>query len=651
MIKTYLSVVLFIILQAAVFAQKHKSTTIGKSNREELEMQFYDKDTLADALVLYEHANIYIDEDNDYKFRTDHYYRIKIFDKEAYKFADISIPFYDKETVKDIQAVTYNLNGDIIDKTWLKEDAVFTTKETEYWSQTKFTLPNLKEGCVIEYVYSVISPYSRLDDWYFQSEIPKLNSEYNASILGNYKYNIRLVGTKELYKKDFSSTEDCIHIPGMSSGSCINYTFGMRDIPAFKEEDYMLSKKNYLSRLILDQLSYTDVYGGVKKYTKTWEDADKTLKRLFLDNQTSKQNFFKKNLPEEILNLENDLDKAKEIYKYIQNKMFWNGKYWTQGKLKVKNTFDEGTGSVDAINLVLHNSLNAAGIENYLVASSTRNNGLPTKLYPITKDFNYITVKAVIDDKPYFLDATDKKLAFGQVPFKCLNGEGRVLDFDKGGYWEPMKTNSSSIMSIQSELDFNDVNELEGELRITRSGYYALDERKDLGRMSDDEYLDDFETKNPNVLINEYESKNETELDKPLEQKFDITLDHSYTNSNTIRINPFFFNKISTNPFKLDERTFDVDYGYARTLFYTVKINIPPDTYNITKLPEKTGIALPNSGGNFMLSVSKSDNSIMITTRLYILKKTFSPDEYFYLKEFYNQIIKAQQSYIQLEKI
>ncbi|MCB0400024.1 MAG: DUF3857 domain-containing protein [Winogradskyella sp.] len=649
MIKTYLTIVILLLLQTTVFAQKHKSTTIGKINEEELEMQFYDKDTLANALVLYEHANIYIDEENDYKFRTDHYYRIKIFDKEAYSLANINIPFYDKETVKDVKAVTYNLNGDSIDKTWLKEDAVFTTKETEYWSQTKFTLPNLKEGCVIEYVYSVISPYSRLDDWYFQSETPKLNSEYNASILGNYKYNIRLVGTKELDKKDFSSTEDCIHVPGMSSGSCINYTFGMRDIPAFKEEDYMLSKKNYMSRLILDQLSYTDVYGAVKKYTKTWEDADKTLKRLFLDNQTSKQNFFKKNLPEEILNVEDDLERAKQIYKYIQNKLFWNGNYWTQGNLKVKNTFDEGTGSVDAINLVLHNSLNAAGIKNFLVASSTRNNGLPTKLYPIIKDFNYITVKAVIDDKSYFLDATDKKLAFGQIPFKCLNGEGRVLDFDNGGYWEPIKTKSSSILSIQSELELNDVSELEGELRITRSGYYALDERKELDSMSDDEYLDDFETKNPNLLVNEYEAKNETELEKPLEQKFSITLDHSYTNSSTIRINPFFFNKISKNPFKLDERTFDVDYGYPRTLYYTVKINIP-DTYSITKLPEKKAIALPNSGGNFMLSISESDNSIMVTTRLYILKKTFSAAEYAYLKEFYNQIIKAQQSYIQLEK-
>ena len=649
MIKTYLAIILFFSLNIFLPAQQKKSTPIGKQNIFELEMQSYEKDTLANALVLQEHANVYIDEKNDYKFRTDYYFRIKIFNKEAYSLGNISIPFYDKEIVKDIKAVTYNKDGSNIQKHWLKEVDIFTTKESEFWSETKFTLPNLKEGSIIEYTYSIISPYSRLNDWYFQSEIPKLKSDYSASILGNYKYNIRLIGNKKLDIEDISSTKHCINIPGLGSGGCVDYTFGMKDIPAFKEEDYMLSKKNYLSRLVFDRLSYTSVNGSTTKYTKTWEDADKTLKHLFLDNQTSKKNFFKKNLPEEILNINNNLDKAKSIFKFIQNKMYWNGKYWTQGKLKVKQVFDEGTGSVDAINLILHNSLNAADIETYLVASSTRNNGLPTKIYPITRDFNYILVKVVIDGEPYFLDATDKKLAFGQIPFKCLNGEGRVLDFDNGGYWEPITTKSSSIISMQSELDLNESNELEGTLNIYRSGYYAINERKKIAELSSDEYLDDFESKYPNILVDEYEAENESDLEKPLKQKFNLTLDHTYDDSSIIRVNPFIFNKINNNPFKLNERTFGIDYGYTRSFFYFVKVNIPSN-YRLSETPEKTAISLPNSGGDFVLDISQSGNSVMVTSRLVIQKKTYPAQEYGSLKEFYNQIVKAHNTYIQLEK-
>lgn len=53
-------------------------------------MTFYEKDSLAKALVLFEKADLYINEDNHYKFRTDNYRHIKIFDKSELK----------KETVK-----------------------------------------------------------------------------------------------------------------------------------------------------------------------------------------------------------------------------------------------------------------------------------------------------------------------------------------------------------------------------------------------------------------------------------------------------------------------------------------------------------------------------------------------------------------------
>lgn len=645
------SVITTLILLCHLFvaAQKKKSIKIGKATTSELKMITYEKDTLANAVVLYEQANVYLDERRDYKFRTDYYYRIKLFNKDAFDLANITIPFYNKKEIRDIEAVTYNLNGNEIEKTKLKKEAIFTVEKTEFWNETRFTLPNLKEGCVIEYVYSVISPYSRLDDWYFQSDIPKIKSQYYASILGNYKYNIRLVGDKALDHKEVKPIEDCITISGLGTGGCNNYAFGMDTIPAFKEEAYMLSEENYLSRIIFDKISYTDVRGGVTKYTKTWDDADKTLKRLFLDNQTTKQSFFKKQLPDSILNTNDALKKGKSVYKYIQDKLFWNKKYWTHGKLKIKNTFQEGTGSVDAINLILHNSLNAAGIENYLVALSTRNNGLPTKIYPMTKDFNYIIVKAVIDGKSYFLDASDKKLAFGQVPFKCLNGEVRVLDFDNGGYWETIDIAVPSMISVFSNLEFNENLELEGELNLAQKGYPAITERKRLDTKSNDEYLDDFESKHPNILVDDYSVENQNALDKSLVQKFQITLDHDFENPNTLRFNPFIYRKISNNPFKLNKRNYDIDYGYPRTILFSINIKIP-EGYRATKLPENKRIALPYSGGNFMLSIGEQNGTITINSRLYIMKKNFAAEEYEGLKEFYNQIIKAQNSYIELEK-
>ncbi|WP_425077267.1 hypothetical protein [Psychroserpens sp. S379A] len=613
-------------------------------------MNTYKNDSLADALVLYEHANVYLDEKNEYKFRTDYYFKIKLFNKNAFHLANIEIPLYKDEYVKEINAIAYNLKGENISKTFLNEKNIYKTQENEYWNKTSFAIPNIKEGTIIEYTYSVISPYSRLDDWYFQSEIPKLESKYDATLLVNYKYNLRLFGVQQLDKKDITFKKNCITITGLGSGGCKEYSFGMKNIPAFEEEDYMLSKKNYLSRLVLDLISYTNTEGVIKNYTKTWKDTDKTLKKNFFDNQTTKTSFFKKNIPQEILNTENELDKAKQIYQFIQNKLFWNKKYWTQGNLKIKKAFEEGSGSVDAINLILYNSLRAANIESYIVVSSTRNNGLPTKVYPLTKDFNYILVKAVIGNETFFLDATNKKTAFGQIPFKCINGDGRVLDFKKGSYWEQINTNTLSIISSYTELSFNEESELQGKLQVTKTGYNAVSERNFISNKSTDEYLDYFESKHPNILVDDYTIKNEHNLDKHLIQRYDITKE-LYTDNNFIRINPHIYGRISINPFKLDRRIYDIDYGYPRTFLNSIKLNIPLDKYEIISLPENKAFALPNNGGDFMLNVSQNGNSINISTKLYIMKKTFSPNEYKALKEFYNQIIKAEEASIKLKKL
>ena len=53
-------------------AQRNKTTKLGLATRSELQMTIYEKDTTANAVVLFEHANLYIDENNKHVFRTDY---------------------------------------------------------------------------------------------------------------------------------------------------------------------------------------------------------------------------------------------------------------------------------------------------------------------------------------------------------------------------------------------------------------------------------------------------------------------------------------------------------------------------------------------------------------------------------------------------
>jgi hypothetical protein len=118
---------------------------------------------------------------------------------------------------------------------------------------------------------------------------------------------------------------------------------------------------------------------------------------------------------------------------------------------------------------------------------------------------------------------------------------------------------------------------------------------------------------------------------------------------NKIRINPFLFNRIKQNPFKLKERNYPVDFGYIRLNNFYLSLTIP-ENYTIVNLPEDKAISLPNNGGRFILKTIKKGNTITVLTRMQISKKIFSVEEYYALKEFYKQIIISENGYIILEK-
>lgn len=641
---------LLLLFPVILIAQKKKSTKMGKTTLDELKMTVYDKDSTATAVVLYEHANRYPDNTSNDSPRTDHYYRIKILKKSSFNLSNITINLFKDQKVKDIKGITYNLTSvGTMNKTYLSENNIFSTKENKSWKSKKFTLPNIKEGSVIEYSYSVISPYLSINDWYFQSHIPKIKSEYDASILGNYKYNIKKIGYLNLDKNKPSVDKKCVYIPRYGDGACATYSFGMNDIPAFKEEDYMLSSRNYISRITFDLKSRTSYRGVVDDYTTTWSKADKSLKFYFFNNQTSKKSFFKKNLPENILFIPDDLEKAKKVYQFIQNHFTWNKQNWSNKDNKVKKAFQEKVGAVGEINLSLYNSLKAANLDANLVVLSTRAHGIPTKLFPVIYDFNYVIVKTVINGKEYFLDATSKYLPFGQVPIRTLNGEARVIDFKKKSYWTTLKSKVKSAKKITTKLKLNEEGIFSGNLMIAKTGYFAANQREILALKSEENYLESFEEDHIDLSVEDYNVKNQNELDKSLIQIFKINVEMNEDLGNKIRINPFLFDRITENPFKLKERNYPVDYAYTRRHNYYLNLEIP-ENYNIVKVPENKAISLPNKGGSFILKVVKKGNVLSLYVRLNILKKVYSTEEYYALKEFYKQIIISENQYLVLEK-
>ena len=123
---------------------------------EDLKMTHYDKDSLASAVVLVDfgQSSITYNQTNGFSLTFERITRIKIFSKDGFDWATITIPLYhdggDNEKLSGLKAVTYNLENGQIAETKLKSDAVFKEKYNANLDFMKMTLPNVRERSIVE---------------------------------------------------------------------------------------------------------------------------------------------------------------------------------------------------------------------------------------------------------------------------------------------------------------------------------------------------------------------------------------------------------------------------------------------------------------------------------------------------------------------
>ena len=641
------------LITTTFYSQKQDLYTFGKISQEENDLNIYAKDTTANAVVLFENGSTEFKIKNGRVIiQTKYYTKVKLFNKKGFEKATIEIPLYRtkdrSEKVKEIRGYTHNA----YQKTVLNPKNIYTEETSDRISLVKFTMPNINDQSIIEYEYILESPFLfNFTGWNFQTDIPTIYSRFYALIPGNYIYNRSLSGFKKLSENIANIKKSCFRIPNSSrEAECEELTYTMRDIPAFIEEDYMTSKKNYISRIKFELSEFKGFDGINQKFTKKWKDADREFKsEPSIGRQLKKIDYIEKKLPKDIFAVKDELTKAKIVYEFIQDHFSWNKKIRLFTEIDVKSAFEDKVGNSTEINVALINALNAVGINAEIVLLSTRDNGLPTQLHPVISDFNYALAKISINEKIYLLDATNKLLSFGMIPFKALNAYGRVMNFEEGSYWIDLKPKNNNLSRLTLNLKFNDEGNFEGQMHKAFNGYKAVEKREEILTSSEEDYLNDIENLDSKLVINSYQNFNLLDYSEPLKELFDITIE-SNLNENVILLNPFINSKITTNPFKLNERTYPVDFGYPRSFQYSIQLEVPQN-YIIKYLPENVAIQLPNNGGSYIFNIEQIGNKIKMHSRFAIRRAYFIPEEYPYLKEFYNQIIKTQKSLITLEKI
>ncbi len=626
----------------------------GQATYRELDIKNYDKDTAAVALILDEFGEAYVDNDNDNNLIFEYHTKIKILKKGGLSQANFQI-FLRKndsriEKILTVKASSFNVENGSIREMKLDSKNIFSEDINKNYNAKKFAIPNVQVGSVIEVFYKLESPFFyNFRSWEFQCDIPKINSEFWCLIPANYVYNISLRGFQTLSKNESSIVKDCF---SGGRADCTRLKYGMKNIPAFQEEEFMTAKSNFLSVLNfeLSEIKYFD--GRTNKITKEWKDADEEMRRsVDFGLQIKRGKDIVDNQVEQIIIGEtNELLKAQKIYDFIKGWYRWNDVYGKYSEFGIKKAFESKTGNVGDINLSLIAALKFANLNVEPMLLSTRDNGLATELYPVLSEFNYVVAKLNINDKVYLLDATDDFHPFGLIPVRCLNGKGRVLG-DKESYWYDIKPSDKEKTLSVITLVLGKDGLIRGSIQYSYLGYDAVLERKKINKFrSQQEYIDHVANSLNSVTIKKFQIENSEDLKKPVVVKLEVEIEgYDSLNSNNFLFNPFFIEPLKTNSFRSSERLYPVDFGAPREKIMIFSLEYPSE-YEIDGIPPKVGLTLPQNGGRYIFEIQNAANKLTVNNSLLIAKPVFTSNEYHFVKELFNRVIAVQQTELVFKK-
>jgi len=629
----------------------------GKYDAADLDMKRYDEDTSAHAVVLREFGKAWVSSNDNIPLIFEYHVKIKILGSKGFDHGNVTIDLYQGdnnnfETIRDIEGITYykDENG-LVQHAELDPKKIYRENVDKHLQRVKFALPNLRDGCVIEYKYTTESPYHfNFHTWEFQSDIPKVYSEYEAHIPAIYNYNVSLRGALKLSVNKPELEKECFSYYGVKC-DCSKLTYAIKDIPAFIEEDYMTSPVNFVSAIYFELKEFTNQQGVKEKITKDWSDIDHELKTNYdFGDQLKRKDLFKQRIIPVIGTLTDSLEKAKAVYSYVQNWFKWNKQYSKYSE-NIKDAIESHTGDAGDINLSLIAALSAVGINTEAVILSTRDNGSINMLYPVISNFNYVVAKVNIGNKSYLLDATDPLLSFGMLPLRCINDQGRVMSLNKPSYWIDMVAAQKRNVTATLDLTLQDNGKIKGTITTYSFGYAAYEKRREIKKFNTvDEYVENLDEKLTKLKILKSKISNLDSLDQPITETYEVEID-AYNNLNheSLTFNPAFWEHYTQNPFKLTERTYPVDLGSASDYKMVVTLHYPAN-FQISNQPTAVNLALPNKGGKFLTQIDSEPGVLTYAQVEQFSRAIYSSEEYPYIKELYNKMIQTQKADVVFKK-
>ena len=474
-----------------MMAQDKVNMKFGKPTKEEMQMTTYEAEPDAEAVVLCRLTDVeYSIQQTGYLVDYREKVRIKVLKPSGVRYAKVVVPFlkntpidnrnssskkvlkvdatdnnsvsssfeeqagamttadldrYSEESVEDVKATAYNLQGSKVVKSVLKKGAFVETKIDDQHYQVEFTVPDVKEGTVIEYEYTLHSElFWLLHDWFAQCEIPVVYAKLDMNIPRYLLFNLEEHGVQRLITSCESGTMrfklESDPLAAQTVVPSNHYISVGRNLKGMKQGNGVWSMQDNCAGITALLKHYSMRGAAVVDYTRTWEQIDEmVLKSDDLGKQLQEHSPLAAELKEaKIEEIADMRQRAEAVAKLVLSKVEWNGRY-EMSPANTEETLKNGGGSNVDINMLLLQSLQDVGLNAAPVMLRMRNQGVLTMDYPSVQKYTTFIVGVVLPQGNLYLDASSADGHFNALPELLQVEKARLVLKEKKCQWVKFK--------------------------------------------------------------------------------------------------------------------------------------------------------------------------------------------------------------------
>ena len=293
------------------------------------------------------------------------------------------------------------------------------------------------------------------------------------------------------------------------------------------------------------------------------------------------------------------------------------------------------------------NLFKRSNINCYPVLLSTRDNGKINLDFPSFGQFNGMDVLVEDNDITYFIDASLRFQPYNIPPLNVLNRQVFILNPDNI-HWalikddRPLLKQTANIFGVLTK---------EGKMEASVSVSYH-DYSKSLFLDSSGKDEDNNESRFMNkkipglkILSDNRENNGDGE---PLVQTIEFDYETQQTDDFYF-ISPQLLTVKKTNPFILDKRNTDIDFGCNQETQLNMHLEIP-EPFSVEHLPPNIVVRSPDSSLTFTRIAYSDRSNISFSQSLEITRSIFDKKEYAGVYEFFNRIQSLMAEEIILKK-